>query len=117
MDRHCVTHAAVAQNLLAALAALAPVAHYIEGEDRTELFDRERVVAAHAVQLRDQHASAGPDLESCLLRDVGGGPSDEGRVWQPLGRNEDLRQRVALRGGQKMCAFGGEDALCLLRQR
>ena len=48
VDRHRVAHAAVPQDLLAALAALAPVADDVEGEDRAELLDRERVVAADA---------------------------------------------------------------------
>ena len=55
-----MTHAAVAQDLLAALAAFAPVGHYIEGEDGGELLDRERIVASDALQLGDEDARVRP---------------------------------------------------------
>ena len=59
VDRHRVAHPAVSEDLLAPLAALLPVADDIEGQDRTELLDRQRVVTSDARQFRDQHARAG----------------------------------------------------------
>ena len=56
VDRHRVTHAAVAEDLLAALAAFAPVLDDVIREDGAELLDRQRVVAADALQLGDERA-------------------------------------------------------------
>ena len=50
VDRHGVPHAAVAQHLLAALAAFAPVVDDEVGQDGAELLDRERVVATDALR-------------------------------------------------------------------
>ena len=58
VDRHGVAHAAVAEDLLAALAAFAPVLDDVIGEDGAELLDRQRVVAADAFQLGDERARA-----------------------------------------------------------
>ena len=90
-----VTHPAVAQDLLAALAALAPVAHDIEGEDRTELFDRQRVVAADACQLaRSARGCRARTVDPACCAIYGGGRPTSAGFRQPLGRNEDRRQRV-----------------------
>ena len=58
VDRHGVAHAAVLQDLLAALAAFAPVLHDVIRQNRAELLDRQREVAADALQLGDQRARA-----------------------------------------------------------
>ena len=70
VDRHGVAHAAVAQDLLAALAAFAPVLDDVVREHGTELLDRERMVAADAFQLGEQRARPGRHLEADLLGDV-----------------------------------------------
>src|SRR5215203_4092320 len=71
VDGHRVPHAAVSQNLLTALTALAPILDDIEGKDRAEFLDRQREVPAHAGELRQKNSGTGGDLDTCLLRDVG----------------------------------------------
>src|SRR5687767_16014098 len=67
MDRHGVTHAAVAQDVLAPLAAFAPVLDDVIRQHRTELLDREREVATHAPELSDQRACRGRNGDPYLL--------------------------------------------------
>ena len=49
MDRHGVSNAAVAQNLLAALASFTPVLDDVIRQDGAELLDRQRVISANAL--------------------------------------------------------------------
>ena len=97
VDGHRVAHAAVSQNLLAALTALTPILDNIKGEDRAEFLNRQREVAAHAGELRQKHTGPGRHLDPRLLRDVGGRAPDEGRVRQPLRADQDPPDRVDLR--------------------
>ena len=68
VDGHGVAHAAVAQDLFAALAAFPPVLDDIEGQDRAQLLDRQRVVAPDAVERRDQHPRLGRNRDAALSR-------------------------------------------------
>ena len=74
-----MTHPAVAQDLLAALAAFTPVCHDVERQDGTELFDRQGIVPADAGKLRDQDPRAWRYLDARLLGDeVAGRPTSAG---------------------------------------
>ena len=57
-----MAHAAVPEDLLAALASLAPIAHDVKGQNRAEFFDRQWVIAAHPFEWRNEDACivAGP---------------------------------------------------------
>src|SRR3977135_882957 len=94
MDRHCVAHAAVAQDLLAALAALTPVLDYIEGEDRAALLDPPRVVATNAAQGRHEDARACWDGDAAFFRNDHGRLPNERGIWQALRRHEHARERL-----------------------
>ena len=96
VDGHGVAHAAVAEDLLAPLAALPPVADDVEGEDRAELLDRERVVAADARQGRDEHARLGRHRQARLARHLDGGPAHQRGVGQPLRGDERAADGVGL---------------------
>jgi hypothetical protein len=84
MDRHGVAHAAVAQDLDAPRTSFFPVGDDIEREDRRELLDRQRVIAADPVQLGNEHAGIGGDGDAGGLRDRGRRASHELGVRQPL---------------------------------
>ena len=68
VDRHGVAHAAVPQDLLAALAALAPVLDDVVRKHGAQLLDRQRIVAADAVERRDEHPRVGGHRDAALAR-------------------------------------------------
>src|SRR5262249_61377889 len=70
VDGHRVAPPAVPQDLLAALAAFAPVLHDVIREDRAELFNRQRVVASDTFQGRQQHAGRRRHGQAAFLRNV-----------------------------------------------
>src|SRR5262249_40349621 len=76
------------EDLLTPLTTLLPVPHHIEGEDRTQLFNRERVVAADAVELCEEHAGTWRHGNATLFRDDRGGFSYQCGVWETLWRDE-----------------------------
>ena len=108
MDGHRVTHPAVPKNLLAALAAFAPVADDVEGEDRAELLDRQGVVASDPRQGRQQDARLGRHRQAALRGDDRRGFPDERRVGQPLRRHEHPAHGVDLGGRHEVAALGLE---------
>src|SRR5262249_27427955 len=97
VDRHRMTHSAVAQNLLAPLTTLAPVPHDIERQHRAELFDRQRVVAPDPLERRQEYAGVSWYSDAALFCDDGGGFPHEGRVRQSLRRDQSASHRLHLR--------------------
>jgi len=57
MYGHRVAHPAIFEDLLAALAALAPAVHDVVRKDRAQLFDGKRMVAADAFEPGQQLAA------------------------------------------------------------
>src|SRR4029453_6200440 len=85
MNGHGVAHAAVAKDLLAPLASLPPILDHIERQDRTEFLDRQRVVASHSVERRDQQLGALRNTYTTLFSNSSCRFSDESRIGKPLG--------------------------------
>ena len=96
MNGHRVAHSAVAQDLFAALAAFSPVLHDIVRKHRTQLLDRERVVAADSFERRHQHARLARNADAAFRGDRHGRLADERRIGQALRRHQHFRQRVHL---------------------
>ena len=105
VNGHGVTHAAVLQDLLAALTAFAPILHDVVGEHRAQLLDREREVAAHPLKLCDQRAGAGRHGEAAFLGDVDGRLADKRGIRQSLRRDQLPGQRLGLGGRQEVTAL------------
>src|SRR4030095_7398926 len=102
MNSHGVAHAAVAKDLLAPLASLPPILDHIERQDRTELFDRQRVVASNSVERRDQQSRAVRNTNTTLLSNSRCRFSDECRIGKPLRCDQLSCDRVHLAFRQKV---------------
>ena len=117
VNRHRVAHAAIPEDLFAALAAFPPVFDDVVREHGAQLFDRQRIIAADAGERRDENARLRRHGDAALVRDINGGLSDERRIGQPLRRDEDARDRVYLSRVHEVGALRLEFALHLFGDR
>ena len=105
VNRHGVTHAAVLQDLLAALAGVAPILYDVVRQDRAQLFDRQGKVSADARQFRNQRARARRHGDAALLGDVDGRLADKRGVGQSLRCHQLPRQRFRFRRRQEVATL------------
>ena len=117
MDRHGVAHSAVAKDLFTPLTPLAPVLHHVVRQNRAELLDRQRIIAADAFERRQQHARIGRNADPAFLGDRDGAPADERWIRQPLRRDEHPRQRIHFFFVQEVPTLAFKLALHLRRDR
>ncbi len=110
MDRHRVAHSAIAQDLDATLAAFSPVLDDVPRQDRTQLFYRQGIVAADALQRRNQRTRSARYGDPDFLCDECGRSADQCRVRQPLRTDQRFRKQVDLTFVDEVRAFGLEAA-------
>ena len=92
-----MAHPAVAEDLLAAFAAFAPISNHVKRQDRTQLLNLQGIVASNAGQFGDEYAGRWRNGDPGLLGDVGGRTSDKRGVGKALRDDEHASISDALR--------------------